>query len=141
MLMTLEAVLFQSTPPMREATSGIKRAIGVTTISIHASHAGGDKNVSRKILSITDFNPRLPCGRRPAPNSFLRRFIKFQSTPPMREATYLGLTGDGYTIISIHASHAGGDRVVFKPWLRLKISIHASHAGGDWHYTYSRNLF
>jgi len=38
-------VAFQSTPPMREATSGVLLVNSLWRVSIHASHAGGDANL------------------------------------------------------------------------------------------------
>ena len=78
-------------------------------VSIHASHAGGDYRHSHQLA-----NKR-----------------RFQSTPPMREAT----RGHEWTVlhprVSIHASHAGGDTLDERKALGLRVSIHASHAGGD----------
>ena len=56
---------FQSTPPMREATIPHGASRIYLHVSIHAPHAGGDFCLL----------------------SFIRRLYKFQSTPPMREAT------------------------------------------------------
>ena len=79
-------------------------------VSIHASHAGGD------------FNNLVNTERKE----------KFQSTPPMREATGL-LTLSTYRLsVSIYASHAGGDDLNHAVSQSPKeVSIHASHAGGD----------
>ena len=74
---------FQSTPPMRVATSGMSLAEQEGFISIHATHAGGDGKV---------FFP-----------------TKFQSTPPMRVATDAVALVLQTEYISIHATHAGGD--------------------------------
>ena len=77
------------------------------------------------------FNPRLPCGRR---LPFLHcpvEDLAFQSPPPMREATALHLTDARALIISIPASHAGGDSQPLHQSKRARISIPASHAGGD----------
>ena len=100
---------FQSTRPMRGATSKTVRISAFFIISIHAPHAGRDPFScamdSRASISIhaphagrdneyviskleyMDFNPRAPCGAR-------RRFYQrsapqgaFQSTRPMRGAT------------------------------------------------------
>ena len=87
--------------------------------------------------------------------------VKFQSPPPMREATYhFGRNNDPIKI-SIPASHAGGDdvelQVVFASlkrfqspppmreatWVfcsiysKIMISIPASHAGGDGNTLYN----
>ena len=122
---------FQSTPPMRVATYEPIDEKQTKVISIHATHAGGDVVGVLVTFSSTNFNPRHPCGWRP--NSSLaalphpifqstppmrvatgcvgayRRRRKFQSTPPMRVAT-IDFCGDNQeVIISIHATHAGGD--------------------------------
>ena len=59
----------------------------MTKISTHASRAGGDPLPGCLVKIVRDFNPRLPCGRRPG--SFF----------------------DGLASLSIstHASRAGGD--------------------------------
>ena len=122
------------------------------------------------------FNPRHPCGWRlqrnvvkdgekifqsTPPMRVATCMVKptcssglFQSTPPMRVATSPCFTLSCATLISIHATHAGGDHIGesdmpfpinFNPrhpcgWRRgfrsrinegLLISIHATHAGGD----------
>ena len=102
--------VFQSTPPMREATRGHSSDPHRVSVSIHASHAGGDRTVTdesvingcfnprlpcgRRLQDATPlistpggFNPRLPCGRRPRSNASRLIARMFQSTPPMREAT------------------------------------------------------
>ena len=60
-----------------------------------------------------------------------RGVFSFQSTRPMRGATTNAQTNERNDDISIHAPHAGRDRV--SPHLRelLGISIHAPHAGRD----------
>ena len=56
----------------------------------------------------------------------------FQSTLPMRGATYLVKYISECVTISIHAPHAGSDYILFI-WLAEKqISIHAPHAGSDY---------
>ena len=101
-------------------------------ISIHASHTGDDKALLCN---------RLYCE-------------KFQSTPPIRETTFIIKLCIFYVLISIHASHTGDDgnslfRVFLRPYFnprlpygrrlsrqlvwrkRKSISIHASHTGDD----------
>ena len=110
----------------------------------------------RALRSLQDryFNPRLPCGRRPKLWRNPWSPFKFQSPPPMREATMCPRRVFEAATISIPASHAGGDyllpylycilykfqspppmREATQPRSRdypvLKISIPASHAGGD----------
>ena len=147
---------FQSTPPSREATV-IRPIVDLTNvgISIHASLAGGDVVNHNYRRDTNDFNPRLPRGRRPGRKragrgrgiyfnprlprgrrlSFLTTawpLVLFQSTPPSREATLNTDATMPFSIISIHASLAGGDdfRGRFMPEGKT-ISIHASLAGGD----------
>ena len=105
----LEAELFQSTHPMRDATQRHFEEHNGTRISIHASHAGCDTRVQDFACKRTYFNPRIPCGMRP------------------------DIDCPGYKPgeISIHASHAGCDLQSGKRAHSRKISIHASHAGCD----------
>ena len=56
-------------------------------ISIHATHAGGDKLSLHGFTDKQNFNPRHPCGWRLVLVRFLSTFTTFQSTPPMRVAT------------------------------------------------------
>ena len=77
---------FQSTHPMRDATSTISYFKGKNCISIHASHAGCDDIVLVNPLAVCYFNPRIPCGMR-------LRLLVHENT----------------VVISIHASHAGCD--------------------------------
>ena len=95
---------------MRGATKIIQKMIIPHRISIHAPHAGRDKDDKRD--AIVD--------------------ALFQSTRPMRGAT--GATTDTAESepISIHAPHAGRDDLRV-PLLQLafQISIHAPHAGRD----------
>ena len=106
--------LFQSTHPMRDATKIRAKLVLMTTISIHASHAGCDIPFLVRVSPLKNFNPRIPCGMRP-------------------EARRNKVT---YKQISIHASHAGCDDLSnTRIYDRILISIHASHAGCDVHIT------
>ena len=55
----------------------------------------------------------------------------FQSTPPVRGATFIKTILDSAFYISIHAPRAGGDNVVIHFTATVEISIHAPRAGGD----------
>ena len=84
-------IQFQSTRPMRGATQVFSVSQIDSTISIHAPHAGRDLNLWRlSALSVTNFNPRAPCGARRG---------------------YRGLA-IYFTKISIHAPRAGRDNVL-----------------------------
>ena len=124
--------IFQSTRPMRGATLFPSSCRKWGNISIHAPHAGRDSKIVVSISTITNFNPRAPCGARPGRSG--------------------GFGSDGR--ISIHAPHAGRDYMkrqmiiivcYFNPrapcgarrWISenqaesVYISIHAPHAGRD----------
>ena len=148
-------ITFQSTPPMRVATSVTKALHPLHQISIHATHAGGDQSEAlRTAATSKDFNPRHPCGWRQKGGMFLLVLSTFQSTPPMRVATSGMSLAEQEGFISIHATHAGGDlpplakyffptKFQSTPPMRVAtdavalvlqteyISIHATHAGGD----------
>ncbi len=86
-LTTGEDYVFQSTPPMREATFITKPFIP-------------NKVVFQSTPPMREATVTFP---------LLPKLIKFQSTPPMREATALKQMDIDWQKISIHASHAGGD--------------------------------
>ena len=123
---------FQSTHPMRGATTFNLAFSGLKGISIHAPHAGCDAHSRGKTA----------------------QFVAFQSTHPMRGATSTLARRRTRVGISIHAPHAGCDRQRqstpmtarhFNPRTpcgvrlvcfagaaeRQLISIHAPHAGCD----------
>ena len=106
--------------------------------------------------TLSNFNPRSPCGERPYATNFggFRDKI-FQSTLPVRGATlrrnisYEYLTDFNprspcgerliglpktfiYAVISIHAPRAGSDKGAVNPLVsEYNISIHAPRAGSD----------
>ena len=93
--------------------SELQHMVLIIHISIHASHAGCDPSFYGTVFpSYYDFNPRIPCGMRLSPMSFLSSCIIFQSTHPMRDATELHDEDEPVQYISIHASHAGCDKVI-----------------------------
>ena len=100
---------FQSTPPSREATTNASNSATQASISIHAPLTGGDVNrVGREYgLDI------------------------FQSTPPSREATIVDCPTTFILPISIHAPLTGGDAVYIYELGDHQISIHAPLTGGD----------
>ena len=117
------ATRFQSTRPMRGATSAGGCEHGEHDISIHAPHAGRDESRRFRYVRDRHFNPRAPCGA--------RQRIPLESLP--------------CTNISIHAPHAGRDQKRRqKPGKKKLISIHAPHAGRDgrakW-YTIPKSVF
>ena len=55
----------------------------------------------------------------------------FQSTPPVKAATFDKLFHRRILLISIHAAREGGDFGATKTLDRITISIHAAREGGD----------
>ncbi len=110
-LFLFPACPFQSTLPMRGATirldkndticsiisihtphagsdSGGSIFLHTLIISIHTPHAGSDRGATSRILSCVNFNPHSPCGERRFPVLHPISNGIFQSTLPMRGATY-----------------------------------------------------
>ena len=81
------ARIFQSTHPMRGATQPSPHSCHHAFISIHAPHAGCDPLWGMPTGRRSNFNPRTPCGVRPAAVMARSRTFSFQSTHPMRGAT------------------------------------------------------
>ena len=101
---------FQSTP-----LHGERRMDGITSIASQfyfnpRPHTGSDDITPyTPLLFVVDFNPRPPHGERQRPRSLSGSWTKFQSTPPTRGATVLGLCQRDHFLISIHAPHTGSD--------------------------------
>ena len=146
---------FQSTYPVRGATEWLRCRRRCAPISIHVPRAGCDDCRVNTAFSISDFNPRTPCGVRRNVRDVIRDEIGFQSTYPVRGATIGRSTAGTGAHISIHVPRAGCDafrrifafaRRDFNPrtpcGVRLPsrfaatgtilISIHVPRAGCDW---------
>ena len=124
-------IKFQSTHPLRGATitrTPARRGHGISIhaplagcdmerltkrldngISIHAPLAGCDHGIVEPRLERDYFNPRTPCGVRRARMRYLRYGKQFQSTHPLRGATFARLDSAPGESISIHAPLAGCD--------------------------------
>ena len=125
---------FQSTRPMRGATCCHDAGGDAGRVSIHAPHAGRDRDgdattgtcdvsihaphAGRDHFCIRDFHASNVSIHAPHAGrdcfSFLSRivFAMFQSTRPMRGATPLMLVPCAVISVSIHAPHAGRDIAV-----------------------------
>ena len=132
-LQVRDGKLFQSTRPIRGATSVYEKGAQFKTISIHAPHTGRDPRRRRRWDRGSDFNPRAPYGARrsgradPAAESDIsihaphtgrdstaslqrKSLNRFQSTRPIRGATHrVARREPGSVRISIHAPHTGRD--------------------------------
>ena len=79
--------LFQSTRPVRGATSCQDYLLHPTPVSIHAPRAGRDADVLFQSHAVACFNPRAPCGARLISSGVVLQAHMFQSTRPVRGAT------------------------------------------------------
>ena len=126
----------------------------VRAISIHAPRAGRDRSSSPRRARRINFNPRAPCGAQHYYHTAIISDKQFQSTRPVRGATWRWISSRPTTCyfnprapcgarpvhtylapyipaISIHAPRAGRDISRRFPGLRFWISIHAPRAGRD----------
>ena len=76
---------FQSTPPVRGATQLFRDSRHKTRVSIHAPRAGSDARCPTRRTCPACFNPRPPCGERPAANWHTSRQKRFNPRPPCGE--------------------------------------------------------
>ena len=100
---------FQSSLPVRGATRHYQQLPVAGVISILAPRAGSDVHPLRSLPGLLHFNPRSPCGERPARR---RRRIsprQFQSSLPVRGATCPAPVRSPANNISILAPRAGSD--------------------------------
>ena len=82
--------VFQSTLPLRGTTRHIVILCMRVVISIHAPLAGSDGRSWCGLARVPDFNPRSPCGERLQRRDHSWRGEQFQSTLPLRGATWSG---------------------------------------------------
>ncbi len=134
LMLSCIGILFQSTRPLRGATSrrgervlpvnyfnprapyGARRAAGrpedhTLFISIHAPLTGRDEFKKRFCIMVYYFNPRAPYGARPFFLVYAGHGYVFQSTRPLRGATSFILLRFVISRISIHAPLTGRDEV------------------------------
>ncbi len=78
---------FQSTRPVRGATTGQAQPAGPAAVSIHAPRAGRDDYAGPSTTRTSGFNPRAPCGARRWCRAAKFPSRPFQSTRPVRGAT------------------------------------------------------
>ena len=83
-----------------------------TIVSIHAPRAGRDGSLFAFDSFLMCFNPRAPCGARRLAGKDPFRVFVFQSTRPVRGATFEAGYFDTPKTVSIHAPRAGRDGTV-----------------------------
>ena len=117
--------------PVRGATSTAHSVRGHTKVSIHAPRAGRDYGPKTDLTNSTRFNPRAPCGARHVFVNGRGLHRLFQSTRPVRGATFVDEVRICALLVSIHSPRAGRDFAFWRrssPW---RVSIHAPRAGRD----------
>ena len=115
---------------MRDATLllfSCKICIGV---SIHASHARRDSIPSLSHLYLQCFNPRVPCETRHFSCRTKPIIFEFQSTRPMRDATYFNVFKHILFSFNPRVPCETRPNIKRQPTM-LPVSIHASHARRD----------
>ncbi len=100
---------FNPRSPCGERPGSSVQAIASDGISIHAPHAGSDGLDCIDQSGRSYFNPRSPCGERLFSLLGGKGCFPFQSTLPMRGATWQKRVSHHQDTISIHAPHAGSD--------------------------------
>ena len=103
---------FQSTLPVWGATPASTSGFPPRTISIHAPRVGSDDFLFAFAVHGLNFNPRSPCGERPASHGISTHEERFQSTLPVWGATKIRLNIAHRVDISIHASRVGSDSLL-----------------------------
>ena len=101
---------FQSTHSLRSATGELGTDDPNPTVSIHALLAECDVLHPPLLSDARSFNPRTPCGVRPAQLSTPPESTLFQSTHSLRSATGDNPLETIETLVSIHALLAECDR-------------------------------
>ena len=116
---------------MKAATFCNTDRVGACRISIHAAREGGD------LWSMSP--PRMPAEFQSTPPVKAATFMttsfisssEFQSTPPVKAATENIPQRFPVLRISIHAAREGGDIAQQLSEIEQRISIHAAREGGD----------
>ena len=103
---------FQSTPPVKAATVHGSFYCQQLGISIHAAREGGDQPDKYTVTATRQISIHAAreggdvCNDKTDINADI-----FQSTPPVKAATFRAGAASTATLISIHAAREGGDRV------------------------------
>ncbi len=101
-------------------------------ISIHAPRAGSDRcRQARRLSAMYNFNPRSPCGERPAALSAATAEGVFQSTLPVRGATKVSSDCRPELLFQSTLPVRGATQILQRQNVVDAISIHAPRAGSD----------
>ena len=116
---------------MKAATQAAPSVKLYGNISIHAAREGGD---DMPLPHRESYRISIHAAREGGDGVHLEgRSLReaFQSTPPVKAATYEIVYSPNKYRISIHAAREGGDILNHATSCRLYISIHAAREGGD----------
>ena len=105
--------------PRAGSDQSVCRCCCGTLISIHAPRAGSNRVCLTTKNELFYFNPRSPCGERHRGGQPALRQERFQSTLPVRGATFVLWSRERLYRISIHAPRAGSDHTRHSHFLRL----------------------
>ena len=81
--------------------------------------------------TLTNFNPRSPCGERPEYGLTAMHLKSFQSSLPVRGATFSSCAFIAFFQFSILAPRAGSDKYLSTAYTAIDFSILAPRAGSD----------
>ncbi len=101
---------FNPLPPCGGRHRFLAGKIWEDAISIHSPHAEGDLALMASFTFVSRFQSTPPMRRETRIGMSLIRKAKFQSTPPMRRETARLNNLEELQEISIHSPHAEGDR-------------------------------
>ena len=113
--MQTESTLFQSTRPVRGATVKAASIVSISTYFNPRAPCGARPGCWASLSRQIYFNPRAPCGARHRFCYGQFVYQKFQSTRPVRGATFTLTAENVLADISIHAPRAGRDIRVHTP--------------------------
>ena len=131
LLFVFRSIKFQSTPPVKAATRCRAGFGGLHAISIHAAREGGDSVI---LATGTAYEISIHAAREGGDAATVQQnfgMAGFQSTPPVKAATVVGVCRRNRHIFQstppVKAATEAYDEVMRQP----DISIHAAREGGD----------
>ena len=122
---------FQSTRPVWGATYFQGGSATMQRVSIHAPRVGRDAPELCQVRRVYSFNPRAPCGARPARTCATPPGSAFQSTRPVWGATPPESCGICTQKFQSTRPVWGATGCAIPAWRRCGVSIHAPRVGRD----------
>ncbi len=125
------SISFQSALPVWGATLITSTTIRGQCVSIRAPRVGSDETRTAISCAIQRFNPRSPCGERPARLPARGGLRWFQSALPVWGATRSRRSRIWGFVVSIRAPRVGSDEREARLSARISVSIRAPRVGSD----------